>query len=504
VLLRAGVYHDSVGLMRVSQALGSLPGIEAAIVAMATELNLGLAADLGFALPEARPADMLIAIRARDAATAQGAAAELDRRLLELAGRTAGGGRAGSPPRTTRAAARAHPADVVLVSVPGEHAFAEALDAVESGLSVLIFSDNMPLAQEVLLKERAGERDVLVMGPDCGTAVIGGAGLGFANVLRPGPVGVVAASGTGAQQVTSLLDVAGAGVSHVLGVGGRDLSAEVGGRSTLRALAALDADPATELIVLISKPADPATARLIREAVQGLATPVVTALLGSSPDLGINSEPGSGSAPGSGSGSADLTGAAEAALRALGLPVPRWPSWPAATDRPDHARALWGIYSGGTLCAEAALVAGRGTFTDYGDDVYTRGRPHPMIDPTRRLVALAEVADGDVALLDVVLGHGADPDPAAALGPSVAEAVSRRVSVVVALVGTEGDPQGLRGQAEALAAAGASVFLSNAQAARHATGLLDGHGPAGPPGGAESAGLPGGSGPGESGSGEVS
>lgn len=141
--------------------------------------------------------------------------------------------------------------------MPGPHAFAEALDAVEAGLSVMIFSDNVPVEQEVLLKRRAAERGVLVMGPDCGTAVIGGAGLGFANVLRPGPVGLVAASGTGAQQVTCLLDLAGVGVSHVLGVGGRDLSADVGGLSTLRALEALDADPATELIVLISKPRPP-------------------------------------------------------------------------------------------------------------------------------------------------------------------------------------------------------------------------------------------------------
>lgn len=466
VLVRPGVYHDSVALMRVSRSMRELPGMEVALVAMATELNLALARDLGFELPAAGPGDLLVALRGRDL---EGAAEELDRRLAPLSGaraREAGGG-GEQPPRTTRSAAR-QPADLVLVSVPGEHAFAEALDAVLAGLDVMVFSDGVPVHQEVLLKRLADERGVLVMGPDCGTAVIAGVGLGFANVLRPGPVGVVAASGTGAQQVTSLLDLVGVGTGHVLGVGGRDLSAEVGGRSTLRALRMLDDDPATELIVLVSKPPDPSVAGAVREAVAGLGTPVVTAF----------------------AGERDLTAAAEEALRALGRPVPAWPRWPAGPpaagthgsrpegrDEPRPAgrngsRAegegggrLLGVYAGGTLCTEARLIAGRGEFTDYGDDAYTRGRAHPMIDPTLRLEALSRAEPGDVVLLDVVLGHGADPDPAAALAPALARCPA---TAIVALVGTEGDPQGLHRQAEALARAGATVFASNAQAARYA------------------------------------
>ncbi|MGW0479645.1 FdrA family protein [Nonomuraea sp. NPDC003214] len=457
VFVRRGVYHDSVTLMRAGTGL---PGAEVAVVAMATQLNLGLARDLGFDVPAADPGDLLVALRGDDVA---GAAEELDRRLTE---RAPPGREAEQPPRTTRSAARS-PADLVLVSVPGEHAFAEALDAVEAGLPVMIFSDGVPVEQERLLKERADERGVLVMGPDCGTAVIGGVGLGFANVLRPGPVGVVAASGTGAQQVTCLLDLAGVGVSHVLGVGGRDLSVEIGGRSTVRALRMLDDDPATELIVLISKPPSPEVAAAVREVAGALRTPVVTAVLG---------------------GDADLTSAAEEALRALGVPVPDWPSWTAPGDvaasggdgtgsgadggtggrtggGAGGGRALVGLYAGGTLCAEAAAVAGRGEFTDYGDDAYTRARAHPMIDPTLRLEALRKVPPDAVVLMDVVLGHGADPDPAAALAPAIA---ASRATVVVALVGTEGDPQGLRRQAETLRAAGAAVFASNARAARFA------------------------------------
>ncbi|MEU3165574.1 FdrA family protein [Streptosporangium sp. NPDC006930] len=467
VRTRTGVYHDSVSLMRVSRTASALPGVEVAVVAMATELNLQIASELGFDLPQAGPADLLIALRGESDAL-EAASGELDGLLTALsapspsAGGVGGGGTAELPPRTVRAAARERAADLALVSVPGPHAFAEALDAVEAGLSVMIFSDNVPVEQEVLLKRRAAERGVLVMGPDCGTAVIGGAGLGFANVLRPGPVGLVAASGTGAQQVTCLLDLAGVGVSHVLGVGGRDLSADVGGLSTLRALEALDADPATELIVLISKPPAPQVARAVEEAVARLGTPVVTALLGP--------------------GQTDLTSVTEAALRALGVPIPTWPSWPAPgttdappglpglpeTDGPGAERNVRGIYSGGTLCVEARLIAGTGEFTDFGDDAYTVGRAHPMIDPTLRLEALAEVPPGDVVLLDVVLGHGSDPDPSARLAPAIAEAVAGGVTAVVALVGSEGDPQGLAAQAGALNAAGAAVFTSNAEAAGYA------------------------------------
>ena len=469
VEVRPGVYRDSVTLMRVSRALTERPGVSVAVVAMATELNVGLARDLGFAVPPATPGDLLVAVRAGSPAELEDASAELER---QLAAREQPGGtpRGEAPPRTTWSAARAFEASLVLVSVPGEHAFAEALDAVEAGLSVMIFSDNVPVEQEILLKDRARARGVLVMGPDCGTAVVGGAGLGFANVLRPGNVGVVAASGTGAQQVTSLLDLAGVGVSHVLGVGGRDLSAEVGGRSAMQALRALDDDPATELIVLVSKPPAPEVARAVRDL--DLATPVVAALLGPGQD--------------------DLTTAAEKVLRALGHDVPEWPSWPAPVRQADATagtsgaerqaasrggaadrRALRGLYAGGTLCAEAALVAGTGEFTDFGDDAYTRGRAHPMIDPALRLEALRGVASG-VVLMDVVLGHGADPDPAAWLAPAICDAVARGVDVVVAVVGTDGDPQGLRAQAARLNEAGAAVFTSNAAAARHARLLAGG------------------------------
>ncbi|WP_245657510.1 DUF1116 domain-containing protein [Herbidospora mongoliensis] len=447
VEIRPGVYHDSVSLMRVSQALTGRPGVELAIVAMATALNVELAQDAGFDVPEATSGDLLVAIRAKTGEDLGEAAADLEK---QLTARAETGHRDEALPRTIKAATRlADPSAIVLVSVPGEHAFTEAMEAVDSGHSVMIFSDNVPVALEVTLKDLARERGVLVMGPDCGTAIVGGAGLGFANVVRPGKVGVVAASGTGAQQLTSLLDLAGVGVSHVLGVGGRDLSADVAGRSTLQALSALNADPATELIVVISKPPNPDVAARLAEAIAQSPKPVITALLGE--------------------GQPDLTTAAESVLRAVGAEIPAWPSWPGNTEA--GTGPLRGLYSGGTLCTEARLIAaGAGEFTDYGDDEYTVGRAHPMIDPALRLEALDAVTEG-VALLDVVLGHGSDPDPAGSLASAIAAAKSRGVAVVVALVGTEGDPQNLQAQAARLFEAGAEVYTSNAQAARRAAAL---------------------------------
>jgi FdrA protein len=373
------------------------------------------------------------------------------------------------------------------------------MDALEAGCDVMIFSDNVPVEQEIMLKESAAQRDLIVMGPDCGTAIVGGVGLGFSHTVAAGPVGIVAASGTGAQQVLCLLDYAGAGVSAALGVGGRDLSAAVGGRSARAALAALDADPATELIIVVSKPPAAEVAAKLRDYAAGLATPVRFALI----------------AP----GEPDLTAATETAIAALGLPVPAWPRWPgeapgrengfgAAHQAPPQAGILRGLFAGGTLCDEAMVIASDrlgpiqsniplrpalrlaprepvlGTtatghaMIDFGDDELTRGRAHPMIDQSLRLERLAaEAADPavTVVLLDVVLGHGAHPDPAAELGPAIAAARgSGRVAVVVSLIGAASDPQGLGRQAAALQAAGADVFASNAAAARFACGLIEG------------------------------
>jgi FdrA protein len=370
--------------------------------------------------------------------------------------------------------------------VPGPYAVAEAADAIAAGRSVLVFSDGVPVEHEVALKRAASAAGVLVMGPDCGTAIVSGVALGFANVVRPGPVGLVAASGTGAQQVSCLLDMAGVGVSHVLGVGGRDLSEAVGGLATLDALAALDADPATERVLLVSKPPAPSVAESVAAAAAELSVPVRSAAL--SPET------------------PDLTASVEALLGDMGLDVPTWPSRPGPAEAAVPGAALKGLYSGGTLADETMLLAAPAlgdirsntplkpelgfaldpsapdlsasghVVIDFGDDALTVGRAHPMIDPTLRLEALAALAASEepaVLLMDVVLGYGADADPAGALVPALTAARARKsLPVVIALVGTEGDPQGWSRQADALAAAGAAVFASNSAATRYALDLL--------------------------------
>ncbi|WP_433325113.1 FdrA family protein [Spirillospora sp. CA-294931] len=463
--VRRGAYHDSVTLMRVSRRIGARPDVASAMAAMATELNREVLERMGFDVPgDAGPADLVVAIEADDV---DGARAELDDLLRDSSRAPADPGLgARAPARTIASAAARTEATLALVSVPGPHVFTEAMDALAAGLNVMIFSDNVPVEAEVALKEEATRRGLIVMGPDCGTAVIGGAGLGFANAVRPGPVGLVAASGTGAQQIMCLLDSAGVGVGNVLGVGGRDLSPEVSGRSAMSALAALDADPATELIVVVSKPPAPKVAHLIREAARRMDTPVVFALPGPGED--------------------DLTQAVESALERLGRPLPLWPCLSApVTPRIPAGRTLRGLFAGGTLRDEAEIVAAdvlgpeEFTLVDYGDDAYTRGRAHPMIDPTLRLEALAEAAadpDTGVLLLDVVLGHGADPDPSATLVPALKSALGGRddLAAVISLCGAADDPQDLDRQATALCEAGAAVFASNAEAVRHAAGLLRG------------------------------
>ncbi|MDF1603006.1 FdrA family protein [Nocardioides sp. YIM 152315] len=461
VELRAGAYADSVTLLQVSRTVQGLDGVLAAQVAMATALNVEVLTEMGFEVPaEATTNDMVVALRLDSADALTAALAGVDQALRDATRRVEGPTEV-APPRTTASALRrssgtpGHDA-VALVSVPGASALVEAMDAVDAGRDVMVFSDNVPVGQEVALKRAAAERGVLVMGPDCGTAVVGGLGLGFANVVAPGPVGIVAASGTGCQQLLALLDHAGVGVGSALGVGGRDLSSEVRGASTREALRRLDEDPSIELIVVISKPPAADVASDLEEYAASLSTPVELALLGE--------------------GRPDLTAAAESVLRRLGRDVPTWPiADPPETFGRVSGGVIRGLFVGGTLKSEAQLIAGTGgghTFVDFGDDEYTSGRAHPMIDPSLRLEHLARAAadpETGVVLLDVVLGHGAEADPAALLAPAVA-AVSQ--PVVVAVVGTDGDPQGRARQVRALVDAGAEVHLSNAGATRRALELI--------------------------------
>lgn len=424
VELKRRTYHDSIVLMLASRRMLEQPGVTAAMAAMATEFNLHLLREAGLwseALESAQPDDLVLAARG------EAAGAAIQAGLAALAERApVSGGATTRPPRTLRTAARELAgANLAVISVPGEHAAWAAWDALQQGLNVFCFSNHVSLADERRLKEEALARGLLCMGPDCGTSIIDGTGLGFSNAVPRGRVGIVGASGTGIQQLSCLLAHQGVGVSQAIGVGGRDLAPEIGGLMTREAVRRLDQDPDTDLIVVVSKPTRvpvPLSAR----------KPLVNAVLGTGPDL------------------------TEVALAVGGGRLPEDPE-PAAWDG-----EVTGIFSGGTLRDEAALIwAGDPRFTavDYGDDRFTRGRPHPMIDNSLRIEAIR--AARGLVYLDVVLGRGAHPDPAAEL----AEAIQGRPAVVV-LIGVEADPQGLSRQRDAFRAAGARVFLSNARAAR--------------------------------------
>ena len=438
VIVRAGAYYDSVTLMLVSRAAGTTDGAEAVSVGMATPLNLELLRGQGFTIEDAGPNDLVIAVRARDDEAIEAAVAAVEHELAAKGAPSAATERAAA--RSIGAAARRdEELNLAFLSIPGEHVAYEAAAALEAGLHVFCFSDGVSLEDEVRLKRRAAERDLLFMGADCGTAIIDGVALGFANAVRRGPVGIVGASGTGIQEVSCLLDAAGVGVSHAIGVGGRDLSAEVGGAMTRAALELLAADEDTRVIVVISKPPDPAVADDIEKAATATGKPVILAF---------------------------RTTLMEAAREAAGT----LPEDAASLRRPPAPGRVRGLYSGGTLCTEAAAIVGGGEFTDFGDDEYTEGRAHPMIDPSLRIEQLAAAAQDDsvtVLLLDVVLGYGAHPDPAADLAPAIESALGARddLHVIVALVGAAGDPQGLDDQRARLEAAGAVVVRGNAKAA---------------------------------------
>jgi len=474
-LVRRDAYADSVALMRVSTELRALSGVVAAAAVMATDLNREQLREAGLLTDEAAAAgagDLLVAVRAESRAAAEAA---LERAAALLAERRAGAptGRAIDPRSVLSAARRAGDATLALISVPGPYAAAEAQAALSAGLHVFLFSDHVPLADEIGLKRRAAARGLLVMGPECGTSILGGIGLGFANRVRRGGVGLVGASGTGLQEVTSLIHLLGGGVSHAIGTGGRDLDEAVGGLTTLQALEWLGRDPGTRVITVVSKPPSAAVARQVLGAAAATGKPVIACLLGwkEAPPAPVRLVD-------------TLDEAARSAVTALG----GTPSVLAAPPAPPRSGGgVLGLYTGGTLCEEARSLVGTAgyRFDDFGSERYTRGRPHPMIDPSLRNAAVAAAgADAQVGVLlvDVVLGDGAHADPAAALAPAVLAARAsagrqgRPFHVIGHVVGTDQDPQGLARQEARLREAGALVCPSNRLAAELAREIARGPG----------------------------
>ncbi|HMJ37304.1 MAG TPA: hypothetical protein VK501_25595 [Baekduia sp.] len=471
-------YADSVRLMVVAREVRDMPGVRGCEVAMGTAANLEALAVRGVEAPAAGPGDVVVAVSAPDGA-GEDALRVAERHLsapVIVDGSLAS--RAEQPPRSVPAAAvRLADANLALVSVPGEYAALVAHQALTRRLHVFLFSDHVTVEQEVELKRRAVRLGLLVMGPGCGTAMLGGIGLGFANVVRPGPVGIVAAAGTGAQEVACLVDAAGAGVSQIVGVGGRDLSAEVGGTMFRAGMRMLAGDDETETLVLVSKSPAPEVVRCLAAEVPA-GKRVVAAFVG-----------------GAGAGAPfELHDTLEAAaLAAAQAPLPVCAELERAVDARrarSAGRRLLGLFSGGSLAHEAVTIleaelgpvagnvghgdavadgTGGHTVLDLGEEEYTRGRPHPMVDLDLRIAMLEHAAAGDdvgCVLLDVVLGHAAHPDPARELAPAVARIADGGATVLVRVCGTRADPQDADRQARTLREAGALVVPSNAAAAR--------------------------------------
>jgi FdrA protein len=483
--VRRAFYLDSVALMRLSRELSGLPGVEEAALMVGTLSNKEILDEAGLLADEGRQAaagDLVIALRAATLEAGEAALAEAE----ALLGRSAARGQEAARwrPHSLAAACEALPdAGVALISVPGVFAATEARKALRRGLHVLLFSDNVPLAEECALKEEARRRGLLLMGPDCGTALISGTPLAFANRVRRGSVGIVSASGTGLQEVSSLIDRGGGGVSHGIGVGSRDLSEAVGGAMTLMAIDALDEAPETEHVVLLSKPPAPSAAHRVLERIAESRKPHTVCFLGLE-EVEI---------PANVCWAPTLTAAAERALGiAIALPDTLSRAAGEATAAlPAGRRRIRGLFCGGTLCAEAQAVLRRAgepvgsnvpvpgalardenrsahRLIDLGADEYTRGRPHPMLEPAARNDALVQslaAADTAAVLIDVVIGVGAHPDPAGAVADIVADTRGARPVVVASVCGTEADPQVHSAQVAKLEAAGVLVAPSNARAA---------------------------------------
>jgi succinyl-CoA synthetase alpha subunit len=471
--VRRNSYFDSIDLMRVAEQARQLAGVAEVAVVMGTPPGRAMLAEAGMWPPEAPaagPSDLLISVRASTDAVASRALASVEELLS--ASRATEEARPDMLPRTTAAAARGSAAtNVALIAVPGAYAALEAHQALSAGLHVFLFSDGVTLDDEVALKRRARERGLLVMGPECGTAIINGIGLGFANRVRRGPIGVVGASGTGIQELTTLIHRLGGGISHAIGTGGRDLHAAVGGLTTLQGVAALGADPGTRVLLIVSKPSSPAAADTVLRAAVETRKPVVACLLGYA-----------GATPQGVHTAATLEEAATAAVKlvagsARALERPRAPG-------SGVRGGIAGFFTGGTLCDEARRLVGDAPphrFVDFGGEEYTRGRPHPIIDPSQRNAAITAAGDDghvSVLLLDLVLGDCAHPDPAGTLRPALAEARARRrgreLAIVAHVVGTDEDPQGLERQEEELRKLGVVVCASNRIAAETARAIAEG------------------------------
>jgi len=501
-VIRKNQYYDSVFLMGINNRLMKIPGVLQTAVLMGSEANKQILLDLGFQNTEINSAtanDLVVAVKAETATARDAVLKHLDGWLTEVSSKNTA-----TQVHDLREALTQKPdANLVVISVPGEYAAHEAQKSLEAGKNVFLFSDNVSVEDEVALKRFAGEHGLLVMGPDCGTSILGGVGIGFANVVRKGNIGVIAAAGTGLQEFTSMVHNAGYGISHAIGTGGRDLSEPVGGITTLTALDALENDPRTEVIVILSKPPAAKTLSKLIERFKSRKKPIIGCFLG---------------IPGKIDGEENLFQRAHLIDDAVKLAIDSITRTESPVIRPENqipiVRPKWspeqnylrGVFAGGTFCYQSQQIfrnAGiriysntpidnayrlghpdqskENSIVDMGEEYYMVGRPHPMIDGSQRSFRiLKEAQDPQVAilLLDFILGYNASMDPVGDLIESISKArefTGRRggvLSVVASICGTDEDPQDLTMQKRMLEENGVIVFQSNARATEYCVQLL--------------------------------
>ena len=501
LMIKKNQYYDSVFLMGVNKRLTDVEGVTQSVVVMASEANKQTLTDLGYQDPRlqtALPNDLIIVVEAVSQKIADQLLEQFDQ-FLEVSAASKGQ----SSLHTLQEGLEVKPnANLVVITVPGEYAAREARQAVERGLNVFLFSNNVNLEDEIVIKRLAKERGVLVMGPDCGTSILNGVGIGFANQVRRGPVGVVGPSGTGLQEFTCLVHHLGSGISHAIGTGSRDLSDAVGGMTTLAALQALEKDPKTEVIAVISKPPGQKTLPLLAAAFARCTKPVVACFLGIQEGVA-----------GTGKIFRQARTIDEAAFLATGkqgklpndIEVQEFLAKTKNSRQPSQ-QYLRGLFAGGTFCYQSQQIllsynipvnsnspldkryalqhpdhSQQHSLVDMGDDIYTRGRPHPMIDGSqraRRIIAEADDPQVAVILLDFILGFNSSMDPVNDLLPAIqnaqqkAEARGEKIEFVASITGTELDPQGYESQKRALQAADVITFQSNAAATKFCARLL--------------------------------
>lgn len=498
-VIKKNSYQDSVNLMLLTKSMSSMEGINQISVMMGTPANKDIFKNSGLyteELEEASPNDICIVVDTDNKDKVEEVMTGINDFL-----KNQGTGSKGSTIPVTRTWDRALTklpnANLAVISIAGEYAADEVDRAIERGLNVFLFSDNVSIEDEKRLKEKAKEKGLIVMGPDCGTGILSEVPLAFANVVEEGNIGVVGASGTGIQEITCIISRMGGGITHAIGTGGRDLSSEIGGITAITSLEMLAKDPKTDVIVFVSKPPAPEVRDKVIDVFKTLGKPVVAVFIGEKPKEHHDNVYYTWTLEETALKAVEIS---KECLRSAKNIVNQIPELEKMKKVPEQ-RCIEGLFCGGTLAAEAAMIIGdvygvkdnghhkEGIMLecnghqviDLGDDVYTRGRPHPMIDPSIRVQMIKETAakkETAVILLDNVIGYGGHEDMAGVLAGVIKEAKEkaksegREVLFIASVTGTQGDPQVYEEQAKKLKDAGAIVCETNASASRLAVDII--------------------------------